>query len=379
MSVRPGNILVTGAEGFIGKNVVVRLRELDGVVVQTFVRGEPEERLNELLRRADAVIHLAGENRPQDVRDFDLNNFELTATLCDGVRRVIEETNRFIPLLLTSSVQAELQNPYGSSKLKAEGEVSRMAADTGNPCTIFRLPGVFGKWSRPDYNSVVATFCHNIANDLPIQINDPNKVLRLVYIDDVIESFFDALSYSKGGLRTAKVYPEFEITLEQLAEQITSFEKSRDSLITERVGVGLSRALYSTYVSYLPAEKFAYSLDVNADERGVFVEMLKTIDSGQFSFFTAHPGVTRGGHYHHTKTEKFLVIKGEALFRFRDLLSNELVEIHVTGKQPRVVDTIPGWAHDITNVGSEEMIVMLWANENFDKQRPDTIANKVAV
>jgi UDP-2-acetamido-2,6-beta-L-arabino-hexul-4-ose reductase len=379
MSVRPGNILVTGAEGFIGKNVVVRLRELDGVVVQTFVRGEPAESLNELLRHADSVIHLAGENRSQHESDFDLNNFELTATLCDGVRRVIEETNRFIPLLMTSSVQAELDNPYGRSKLKAEGEVSRMAADTGNPCTIFRLPGVFGKWSRPNYNSVVATFCHNIANDLPIQINDPNKVLRLVYIDDVIECLFDALCNSKGGLRTAKVHPEFEITLEQLAEQITSFEKSRESLITGRVGVGLSRALYSTYVSYLPAEKFAYGLDVNADERGVFVEMLKTIDSGQFSFFTAHPGVTRGGHYHHTKTEKFLVIKGEALFRFRDLLNNELVEFHTTGEQPRVVDTIPGWTHDITNVGSEEMIVMLWANENFDKQKPDTITKKVAV
>lgn len=379
MSVRPGNILVTGAEGFIGKNVVVRLRELDGVVVQTFVRGEPTERLNELLRHADSVIHLAGENRSQNESDFDLNNFELTATLCDGVRRVIEETNRFIPLLMTSSVQAELDNPYGRSKLKAEGEVSRMAADTGNPCTIFRLPGVFGKWSRPNYNSVVATFCHNIANDLPIQINDPNKVLRLVYIDDVIECLFDALGCSKGGLRTAKVHPEFEITLEQLAKQITSFEKSRESLITGRVGVGLSRALYSTYVSYLPAEKFAYGLDVNADERGVFVEMLKTIDSGQFSFFTAHPGVTRGGHYHHTKTEKFLVIKGEALFRFRDLLNNELVEFHTTGEQPRVVDTIPGWTHDITNVGAEEMIVMLWANENFDKQKPDTIAKKVVV
>lgn len=379
MSVRPGNILVTGAEGFIGKNVVVRLRELDGVVVQTFVRGESAESLNELLRHADSVIHLAGENRPQHESDFDLNNFELTATLCDGVRRVIEETNRFIPLLMTSSVQAELDNPYGRSKLKAEGEVSRMAADTGNPCTIFRLPGVFGKWSRPNYNSVVATFCHNIANDLPIQINNPNKVLRLVYIDDVIECLFDALGCSKGGLRTAKVHPEFEITLEQLAKQITSFEKSRESLITGRVGVGLSRALYSTYVSYLPAEKFAYELDVNADERGVFVEMLKTIDSGQFSFFTAHPGVTRGGHYHHTKTEKFLVIKGEALFRFRDLLNNELVEFHTTGEQPRVVDTIPGWTHDITNVGAEEMIVMLWANENFDKQKPDTIAKKVVV
>jgi len=377
LTFRRRNILVTGAEGFIGKNVVVRLKELDDVVVQTFVRGDSTECLNKLLRQVDAVIHLAGENRPKNDIDFELNNFELTAKLCDGIRSVIEETNRFIPLSITSSVQAVLDNPYGRSKLQAEGEVSRLAAETGNPCTIFRLPGVFGKWSRPNYNSVVATFCYNVANDLPIHISEPTKILQLVYIDDVVDSLFDALDYSEGGLRTSQVLPEFKVTLKQLAEQINAFEKSRYSLITEPVGVGLTRALYSTYVSYLPTTKFARNLNVNSDERGVFVEMLKTIDSGQFSFFTANPGVTRGGHYHHTKTEKFLVIKGEALFRFRNLISKDLVEIYATGEQPRVVDTIPGWIHDITNVGAEEMIVMLWANENFDKHKPDTIAKKV--
>jgi UDP-2-acetamido-2,6-beta-L-arabino-hexul-4-ose reductase len=246
------------------------------------------------------------------------------------------------------------------------------------PAVIFRLPGVFGKWCKPNYNSVVATFCHNIARGLPIQINDPMAHLSLVYLDDVISALIDAID-APTGTSEGVVLPEYTTTLGELADQILAFEHCRSSLITERVGTGLVRALYATYISYLPEERFSYELPQYSDPRGVFVEMLKTIDSGQFSYFTAGPGITRGGHYHHSKTEKFLVIKGKALFRFRHLLTNEFIVFHVAGEQARVVDTIPGWSHDITNVGNDEMIVMLWANEIFDRKNPDTVTNEVVL
>jgi UDP-2-acetamido-2,6-beta-L-arabino-hexul-4-ose reductase len=280
-------------------------------------------------------------------------------------------------LVLASSTQAERDNPYGRSKLESEAVVQTLANETGNPCVIFRLPGVFGKWCKPNYNSVVATFCHNIARDLPIQINDPAANLRLVYVDDVVTALLAALDRPASGCIQAHVEPEYTTILGELANQIRAFGECRSTLLTERVGTGLLRALYATYVSYLPSEKFSYQVTQHADPRGVFVEMLKTPDSGQFSYFTSHPGITRGGHYHHTKTEKFLVIKGEALFRFRHLLTNELAELRTSGCMPQVVDTIPGWTHDITNVGDDEMVVMLWANENFDRERPDTVASKV--
>jgi len=370
-------ILVTGANGFIGKNLVVRLNELANITVSTFVRRDDVARLPELVAQADAVVHLAGENRPSDESAFSQVNAGLTSALCDAIQHRCITTGRHVPLLLTSSTQAERDNPYGHSKLAAEQFVSAMAQATGNPCVVFRLPGVFGKWCRPNYNSVVATFCHNLARDLPIQINDPNASLRLVYVDDVVNAFLNALEASSPGYIQVPVAPKYTITLGELAGQIRAFADCRTTLMSERVGTGLVRALYATYVSYLPNEKFSYVVQQHADSRGVFVEMLKTPDSGQFSYFTAHPGITRGGHYHHTKTEKFLVIKGEALFRFRHLLTNELVELRTSGTAPQVVDSIPGWTHAITNVGDTEMVVMLWSNENFDRQKPDTVARKV--
>jgi UDP-2-acetamido-2,6-beta-L-arabino-hexul-4-ose reductase len=269
--------------------------------------------------------------------------------------------------------QAALDNSYGLSKRAAEAAVERLAA-AGNPAAIYRLPGVFGKWCRPNYNSVVATFCHNIVNDLPIWIDDPAKAVRLVYVDDVVDDFVDALQEVRPGLQRREVAPEYSIALGDLAAQIRAFGNCRTSLIVERVGVGLVRALYSTYVSYLPPARFAYDLPRHGDERGVFVEMLKTPDCGQFSYFTAHPGVTRGGHYHHSKTEKFLVIKGAARFGFRTVVTSETYELFTTGDRPQVVETAPGWTHDITNIGSEEMVVMLWANEVFDRTHSDTFA-----
>lgn len=366
-------VLVTGSKGFIGKNLVLRLHEWSGYEVIEFARGDSVDALPELMRRVNVVVHLAGENRPQDVQDFMTVNTQLTQSVCDAIRTA----GTHVPLILASSTQAEQDNPYGRSKRGAEVVVERLAGETNNPVVIYRLPGVFGKWCRPNYNSVVATFCHNIANDLPIQINDAAACIRLAYIDDVVKEFTTAMNEAWHGARMGEVKPEYSITLGELAEQIRAFKNCRTSLLTERVGTGLVRALYATYVSYLPVAKFAYELPRYGDARGGFVEMLKTPDAGQISYFTAHPGVTRGGHYHHTKTEKFLVIKGKARFGFRNILTNETYELFTSGDVPQVVDTIPGWAHDITNIGDEEMIVMLWANENFDRERPDTIASKV--
>ncbi len=256
-----------------------------------------------------------------------------------------------------------------------------MSRDTGNPAVIFRLPGVFGKWCKPNYNSVVATFCHNIARGLPVQINDSAAPLHLVYVDDVVTSLVEsvtaALLPGAKGVLQGEVSPIYSTTVGYLVGQLQAFGDCRTSLISERVGTGLVRALYSTYVSYLPNDRFAYEVKQHADPRGVFVEMLRTHDSGQFSYFTAHPGITRGGHYHHTKTEKFLVIKGTGLFRFRHLLTDERFEMTTSGDRPQIVDTIPGWVHDITNIGQDELVVMLWANEVFDRANPDTVAASI--
>lgn len=371
------SVLVTGANGFIGKNLVMRLKELPEFEVSTFVRGNSRAYLQELISRADVVIHLAGENRPQDEAAFAQVNSGLTETLCQAVRDEATKAGRKVAVLLASSTQASLENPYGRSKLSAEKKVSALAEDLGSASVIFRLPGVFGKWCKPNYNSVVATFCHNIAHNVPIKINDPSTVLRLVYIDDVVNTMIEELRKLQNGLATREVQPEYKISLFDLASQIQSFEDTRTTLISERVGSGLTRALYATYISYLPTKRFSYEVTQHKDPRGVFVEFLKTQDSGQFSFFTAHPTITRGGHYHHSKSEKFLVIKGEALFRFRHLITDELVELRTTGAVPEVVDTIPGWSHEITNIGADEMLVMLWANENFDRDRPDTVSCRV--
>lgn len=378
MSQSVTRVLITGANGFIGKNLLVRLSELPDMAVGTFVRGDDVAKLPSLVAQADAVVHLAGENRPADEAAFAQINAGLTQALCDALRTEVAATGRKLPLLLASSTQAKRDNPYGRSKLAAEQAVQALAQEVGNPVAVFRLPGVFGKWCKPNYNSVVATFCHNLARGLPIQINDPAANVQLVYVDDVVSAFVNALQALQSGFGFAQVQPQYAISLGELAEQIKAFDACRGAgLQTERVGTGLVRALYATYVSYLPNEYFSYELPQYGDARGVFVEMLKTPDCGQFSYFTAYPGITRGGHYHHTKSEKFLVMKGQALFRFRHLLTNELVEFRTSGEKPQVVDTIPGWTHDITNVGEDEMVVMLWANENFDRQKPDTVASKV--
>lgn len=361
-------VLVTGAQGFIGKNLLLHLSERKDTEVVRFTRDNSVDELPTMLAGVDFIFHLAGVNRPQVPAEFTEGNASLSQALADAVL----VTGCKAPILYSSSIQAELDNPYGQSKKQAEDALLALR-EQGVPVSVYRLPNVFGKWAKPNYNSAVATFCHNIVHDLPIQINDPDALINLVYIDDVIECFLTLLD-GKTAEGFEVVDPVYQVTVGELANQLFQFRDSRESLVTEAVGTGLTRALYSTYLSYVPAERFSYEVPKYGDPRGVFVEMLKTPDAGQFSYFTAHPGITRGGHYHHTKTEKFLVIRGKASFKFRHMETGESHELITDGELPEIVETMPGWTHDITNIGDEEMIVMLWANEIFDRDKPDTYA-----
>ncbi|QDF67638.1 SDR family oxidoreductase [Shewanella sp. SNU WT4] len=362
-------IIVTGAKGFIGKNLCLMLNENGYNDVVEIDRETSLDVLAKLLLDADFVYHLAGVNRPDNDAEFLEGNTDLTTFITNQ----LEMSGKSVPLVISSSIQAELDNPYGRSKSLAEISVEEYGKSTNSPYYIYRFPNVFGKWCRPNYNSFVATFCHNIINDLDVTINDPLAPVNLVYIDDVCHGLISLLDGSKSiGFKSVK--PEYHTTVGDVATLLRSFKHSRDNLITENVGAGLSRALYSTYLSYLSPAQFSYSIPSYGDERGVFSEMLKTKDAGQFSFFTAYPGITRGGHYHHTKNEKFLVVKGKALFKFEHIATGERYELETDSSFPRIVETVPGWSHDITNTGDEEMIVLLWANEIFDREAPDTFA-----
>jgi UDP-2-acetamido-2,6-beta-L-arabino-hexul-4-ose reductase len=367
-------IVVTGANGFIGKNLCLRLQELKTIQVLPITRESSLADLQNAVADCDFVFHLAGINRPQNIEEFHTGNTVSTQLLCEALTL----TEKPIQIAYTSSTQAANDNPYGKSKVDAENVILEYARSNNAKAFVYRLPNVFGKWCKPNYNSAVATFCHNTTRDLPITINDPKSPLRLVYIDDVVDSFLSLLTDTNISPGFVEISPVYETTVGEVVTQIESFKHSRDTLITDKVGTGFVRALYSTYVSYLPTAAFSYKVPKYGDPRGVFVEMLKTPDAGQFSFFTAHPGITRGEHYHHTKTEKFLVIKGQAHFGFRNVITNEMYEVTTSGEEPEIVETVPGWTHNITNVGSEEMIVMLWANEIFDRAKPDTIAQQVA-
>ena len=366
-------VLVTGANGFIGKNLLIHLRERNDVEILTFLRSDPLDSLSNKVMESDFIFHLAGINRPRHEAEFQSGNTDLTKILGECIRAC----GRRMPIVYTSSIQAELDNPYGVSKRLAEEELERLAVNSDIPVYLYRLPNVFGKWCKPNYNSAVATFCHHIANDLPIKINDPNAEIKLVYVDDVISDFIRVLEQRPLSDHYQEVKPVYATTVGDLAQLLYTFKDNRNSLTTEAVGTGFKRALYSTFITYFNPTQFSYLLTKHEDPRGVFVEMLKTHDSGQFSYFTAHPGITRGGHYHHTKTEKFLVIKGKARFRFRHIETDETYEHFTSGDLPEVVDTVPGWSHDITNIGNDEMLVMLWANEIFDPQRPDTVNYKI--
>lgn len=362
-------VLITGAEGFIGKNLIVHLQAMQGIDVLTFTREHDLRDLSHLLKQTDCIIHLAGTNRPKDSGQFALDNQRLTKHLCDAVKN----TGRVIPIIFSSSIQATTNNHYGESKLAAERILLDFQTKSNNPVFIFRLPNVFGKWARPNYNSVVATFCFNTINDIPIDVHDANANLTLVYIDDVIKEFVSYLGKKEKSSEILNVSPEYNITVGELAKCISEFKEFRKKLLTKSIGLGLYHELYATYVSYLPYHQFCYDLDQHGDDRGIFVEMLRTSEFGQISFFTSKPGVVRGGHYHHSKTEKFLVVKGCAQFRFHHILTNEKHEVTVSAEKPQIIESVPGWAHDIKNSGDEELICILWANEVFDKKNPDTI------
>lgn len=361
-------ILVTGAYGFIGKNLIAHLKKIPTIEIIYFSKSDTIIDLQSKISQADAVFHLAGVNRPIADDEYITGNYHLTKILC----QLVEQENRLIPVIFTSSIQSSLDNPYGNSKWQAEQSLLDLHKKTGTPVYIFKLPNVFGKWSKPNYNSVVSTFCYNIAHDIPITINDRNKSITIVHIDDVIAQFQKVLIEAPSQQIFDTINPVYSITIGQLAEKITQFKKSRISLNVGSVGVGLDRALYSTYLTFLPETDFQYTIPSHKDPRGIFVEMLKTPESGQVSFFTAPPGITRGEHFHHTKSEKFLVVKGRAKFRFRHIIDLRYFEIITTCSIPTIVETIPGWSHDITNMGADEMIVMLWANEIFNPEYPDT-------
>jgi len=293
--------------------------------------------------------------------------------LCDAIEAKASPVN----VVFSSSVQETQDTPYGKSKRQAEAELTARLPALGCGLFIFRLPNVFGKWARPEYNSVVATFCHRIAREQPVDVHDPSSKIGLVYIDDVVSRLMDVIHGRAGDERFVKINPQYSTTVGELATCLKSIANGRENLDVENLGSGLIRALYATYASYLPSERFSYSIPGFTDSRGVFTEVFKTRNSGQFSYFTAHPGVTRGGHYHHSKVEKFLVLYGEARFRFRNIDDGGNHELTTTGKAPRVVESIPGWIHDITNVGDSPLIVLLWANEVFNPDFPDTYTGEL--
>jgi len=371
------HIVITGANGFIGRNLRQHLSERKGIDVSLVTRDSSMAELQEALGKATFVFHLAGVNRPTNVSEFEEGNANLTGRISRILASRSRDTGQKIPLVITSSTHAVLENDYGRSKRNGELAAQQAANEAGFPLHIFRLPNVFGKWSLPHYNSAVATFCHNIAHDKPVQVNNSATEITLVYVDDVVNRFLQLLEGAQPNLDAdgfEQVQPQYTISVGALAETIKGFKGSRKSLIIDRVGQGLIRALHSTYISFLPPEKFSYTVPMHGDSRGMFVEMLKTPDCGQFSYFTAHSGITRGGHYHHSKTEKFLVIKGKARFKFRQVQTGEQYELVTDGEKAEIVETVPGWTHDITNIGTTEMVVMLWANEIFDRENPDTFA-----
>jgi UDP-2-acetamido-2,6-beta-L-arabino-hexul-4-ose reductase len=363
-------VVVTGSDGFIARNLRVRLRELGHQDLTGITRASTAAEFGEALADADIVFHLAGVNRPREDAEFVHGNVDLTARLCSE----LAASGRRTPIVYASSTQAALDGPYGRSKLAAEEVLLRHGRETGAAVHVFRLTNVFGKWCRPHYNSVVATFCHQMARGLPITVNDASSALRLVYVDDVVDAFVELLHGGPSGYLEAG--PVYETTLGELVGTLKEFADS-DSLMVARVGSGFRRALYATYLSHLPLEGFAHQVPCYGDARGIFVEMLKTPDCGQFSYFSAKPGITRGEHYHHTKVEQFLVIQGAARFRFRHIVSGEMHELTVGGGEGRVVFSIPGWAHDVTNVGTDDLVIMLWASEVFDRARQDTVRAKV--
>ena len=380
------NILVTGAKGFVGRNLCAQLRNIrDGKARQygelsvgeiwEYDVDNTAEELDAWCRGADFVFNLAGVNRPQDPAEFMKGNFGFASELLGALKR----HGNTCPVMISSSTQAALDNAYGESKRAGEELMFSYSRETGAKVLVYRFPNVFGKWCRPNYNSAVATFCHNIAHGLPIQVNDPSVVMRLVYIDNVVEELIAALSggeHRRGGY--CEVPVAHEITLGCIADLLYSFRDMRENLEVPNLGDAFTKKLYSTYLSYLPAEKFSYPLKMNRDARGSFTEIIRTADRGQFSVNVSKPGITKGQHWHHTKNEKFVVVSGHGLIELRKIGTGEKTSFEVSGERMEVVEMIPGYTHKIVNLSeTEDLVTVMWANEAFDPGHPDTYFEEV--
>lgn len=363
-------ILVTGAKGFIGKNLIAELKNLNYPDVFAVDIDTDISLLEQYVKECEFIFHFAGINRPKEEKEFMEGNYGFTTKLLN----LLKAYNNKSPILTTSSIQAELDNPYGKSKKAAEDELVTYQKETGNKVLIYRLSNVFGKWCKPNYNSVIATFCYNVANNLEIKVNDSETVLNLVYINDVIDEFINALSGKENKSGEFCYIPvSYMVTLGEVAELIYSFKNSRTSLFIPNMIDGFEKKLYSTYLSYLPTDEFSYKLEMKTDSRGSFTEFLKSVDRGQISVNISKPGITKGNHWHHTKNEKFLVVNGEALIQFRRVDSEEIIQYYVSGKKLEVVDIPTGYVHNITNIGDIDLITIMWANEIYDSSKPDTI------
>lgn len=365
-------VMVTGANGFIGKNLVSHLGRQEGLVILSIDQENSPEELTTALAEADFVFHLAGVNRPHREEEFRSGNADLTWLVCRGLAKAGARA----PIVLSSSIQVAHDNPYGLSKREAELALAWYARQGGR-AIIYRLTNVFGKWCRPDYNSVVATFCHNIANGLPISISDPAHELVLVHVDDVVRCLLAEFSEAQEGLTWREAGPKYSITLDRLADLIGSFSELRATLRVPDFTDEFTRKLYGTYLSYLPVDQFAYKLKQKCDDRGCLAEFVKSAPFGQVFVSRTLPGVTRGNHYHHTKTEKFLVLEGQAIIRFRHVLNGDVIEYPVSGEEFKVVDIPTGYTHSIENVGKGQLVTLFWASEVFDPGQPDTEFLKV--
>ncbi|HDX9579058.1 TPA: capsular polysaccharide biosynthesis protein CapF [Bacillus pseudomycoides] len=363
------NILVTGAKGFLGKNLVAELRNRGYNNIFEFTKESDPTLLDKYTKECDFVFHLAGVNRPDDENEFMEGNVGFTSQLLELLKRHDNKA----PVLITSSIQAEKDNPYGRSKKAGEGLLFNYSKETDAKVYVYRLPNLFGKWSKPNYNTVVATFCHNIARGLDIQINNPDAELNLCYIDDVLEEFLRALEFNPTMQGEYCVVPVVHtIKLGELADVIKSFKESRRNLSIPNMEDTLTKKLYSTYLSFLPEDEFSYDLKMNSDHRGSFTEFIRTSERGQVSINVSKPGITKGNHWHHTKNEKFLVVSGEGLIRFRKVDSDDIIEYRVSGEKLQVVDIPTGYTHSIVNIGENDLVTVMWANECFDPEKPDT-------
>lgn len=362
-------ILVTGSKGFIGKNLIAQLKNCGYNDIYEYDKDTEPSMLEVFCKNAEFVYHLAGVNRPVEQSEFMDGNFGFTSALLDKLKSFGNKC----PIMLSSSIQAELDNPYGKSKKAGEELILNYGKETGAKVLIYRFPNVFGKWCRPNYNSAVATFCHNIVRDLPITVNDPDTVMNLIYIDDVVDELIKALDGKESRQGDYCQIPiVYTLKLGEIVQLLKGFKRSREDLSVPDMSHDFTKKLYSTYLSYLPEDQFSYELKMNADNRGSFTEFIRTQDRGQVSVNVSKPGVTKGNHWHHTKNEKFLVVSGEGIIRFRRIGGGEIFEYRISEKKMEAIDIPPGYTHNIENLGDKDMVTIMWANEPYNPHRADT-------